>query len=190
MKRIPTPLPELFLLEPNAFGDQRGFFLESYNREKHGAAGIDATFVQDNHSRSQANVLRGLHFQRYQGKLVTVMRGAVYDVAVDIRPDSPRFGQWFGSELNDENHHQLYIPPGFAHGFAVLSDTVDVLYKTTDFYRPEQEGGILWNDSTIGVQWPLENPILSERDQKSPLLAEIPQEELVTQAELDEYFSG
>ena len=184
MNVVETTLPGVVILEPKAFGDSRGFFLESFNKERHAGAGLNVEFVQDNHSRSQARVLRGLHFQRGQGKLVSVVRGAIFDVAVDIRPDSPNFGQWTSAELNDENHHQLYIPPGFAHGFAVLSEMADVLYKTTDYYKPELEGGFAWNDPDVDVEWPLDDPILSDRDQKSPQLKEIPADQLTTLAQL------
>lgn len=167
-----TRLPEVLLLQPRIFGDARGFFLESYNRKAfREAAGQDAEFVQDNHSRSARGVLRGLHYQvrQPQGKLLRVVRGAVFDVAVDVRRDSPRFGQWVGVELSEENQHQLWIPPGFAHGFLVLSEYADVLYKATDFYAPEHERCIAWNDARVGVEWPLaqagvQAPVLSAKD--------------------------
>lgn len=168
MKIIPTAIPDLLILEPKVFGDTRGFFFESFNASSfRQATGLDATFVQDNHSRSQKGVLRGLHYQirQSQGKLVRVVRGAVFDVAVDIRQSSPAFGQWLGIELTEDNHRQFWIPPGFAHGFVVLTDSADVLYKTSVYYAPEYERCILWNDPAIGIQWPLAGePLLSEKD--------------------------
>lgn len=169
MKVTPTPIADVLIIEPRVFGDSRGFFLESFNQRAFNAAtGTDFNFVQDNHSRSAKNVLRGLHYQlgQPQGKLVRVVRGAVFDVAVDIRPASPTFGQWFGLELSEENHRQLWVPPGLAHGFLVLSDSAEFLYKTTDYYAPEQERCIVWNDPTLGIAWPLEgdSPLLSGKD--------------------------
>ena len=170
----PSALPEVLILQPRVFGDARGFFLESFNAQDFAAAtGIEASFVQDNHSRSSAGVLRGLHYQirQPQGKLVRVVRGRVFDVAVDLRRSSPRFGQWAGVELSEDNHRQLWIPPGFAHGFLVLSETADFLYKTTDYYAPEWDRGIRWDDPDIGVQWPLDGvPTLSDKDRRQPLL--------------------
>ena len=161
------------------FGDHRGFFLETFQAERYREAGIDLPFVQDNHSRSQRGVLRGLHLQRSrpQGKLVSVSRGAVYDVAVDINPASPTCGQYVGVELNDENHCQLWIPPGYAHGFCVLSDVADFQYKCTDFYYPDDETGLLWNDPDVSVSWPIATPKLSEKDQKLPTLRQLLKEE-------------
>jgi len=175
MNVITTDLPGVLLIEPKVFGDHRGFFLETFQQERYRRAGIALPFVQDNHSRSRRGVLRGLHFQlrHPQGKLVQVMRGAVFDVAVDIRRGSPTFGRWFGAELSDENHRQLYIPPGFAHGFCVLSETADFLYKCTDYYHPEDEDGISWQDPAIGIDWPITDPLLSERDRNLPLLADM-----------------
>ncbi len=172
MQAIPTAIEGVFILEPKLFGDSRGFFMESYNRQVFAAAtGADPEFVQDNHSRSRKGVLRGLHYQveQPQGKLVRVSQGAVFDVAVDIRKDSPTFGRWAGVELTGENHRQLWVPAGLAHGFVVLSDTADFLYKTTDYYAPQHERSIAWNDPTIGVDWPLAvhgitEPILSDKD--------------------------
>ncbi len=168
MKIIPTAIPDLLILEPKVFGDTRGFFFESFNASSfRQATGLDVIFVQDNHSRSQKGVLRGLHYQvrQSQGKLVRVVRGAVFDVAVDIRQSSPAFGQWLGIELTEDNHRQFWIPPGFAHGFVVLTDSADVLYKTSVYYAPEYERCILWNDPAIGIQWPLAGePLLSEKD--------------------------
>jgi len=176
VKVTETNLPEVLIIEPRVFGDDRGFFLESFNARtiKH-ATGLDLTFVQDNHSRSEQGVLRGLHYQikQPQGKLVRVVRGAVFDVAVDIRKSSPTFGQWEGTELTEDNHRQLWVPPGFAHGFLVLSDSADFLYKTTDYYAPEHERCISWNDPAIGIEWPIEgDPQLSAKDQHGLPLAE------------------
>ena len=157
MKAIPTNIPEVLVIEPKVFGDTRGFFFESFNGMAFDeAVGRHVEFVQDNHSRSVGGVLRGLHYQiqQPQGKLVRVVRGAVFDVAVDIRKSSPNFGQWVGVELTEDNHRQLWVPPGFAHGFVVLSETADFLYKTTEYYAPAHERCIAWNDSTIGVKWP------------------------------------
>lgn len=176
MKVSPTALPEVLLLEPSVFGDERGFFMESYNRRVFNeAVGYEVEFVQDNHSRSTRGVLRGLHFQlppQAQGKLVRVTTGAVFDVAVDVRRDSPRFGQWVGLELSEANKRQLWIPPGFAHGFLVLSDRADFLYKTTDYYAPVLERTIRWNDPDLGIAWPDTGspPRLSERDAAGPVL--------------------
>ncbi|MEF3168424.1 MAG: dTDP-4-dehydrorhamnose 3,5-epimerase [Deltaproteobacteria bacterium] len=171
MKATALSIPGLFLLEPRVFGDARGFFLESYNQKAfRQAVGLDVSFVQDNHSRSMKGVLRGLHYQippKAQGKLVRVVRGAVFDVAVDIRKGSPAFGRWIGMELTEDNHRMLWIPPGLAHGFLVMSESADLLYKTTDFYAPECERCILWNDPTIGINWPVTGtPILSDKDRQ------------------------
>lgn len=157
MQVIPTALPEVLIIEPKVFGDARGFFFESFNAKAfREATGVALEFVQDNHSRSGRGILRGLHYQlqQAQGKLVRVARGAVFDVAVDIRRSSPRFGQWVGVELSEDNHRQLWIPPGFAHGFLVLGDSADFLYKTTDTYAPQHERCIAWNDAAIGIHWP------------------------------------
>ena len=158
MRVTPTDLPEVLVLEPAVHGDERGFFLESFNqRAFDAAAGRHVAFVQDNHSRSRRGVLRGLHYQlppHAQGKLVRVVRGRVFDVAVDMRRSSPRFGQWVGVELSGENHRQLWIPPGFAHGFLVLSDEADFLYKTTDYYAPECEAAVRWDDPALAIAWP------------------------------------
>ena len=176
MNVIETAIPDVVIIEPRVFGDERGFFLESFNAHAfRDATGLDVSFVQDNHSRSEKNVLRGLHYQiqQPQGKLVRVVSGSVFDVAVDIRKSSPTFGQWEGTELTEDNHRQLWIPPGFAHGFIVLSDSADFLYKTTDYYAPEHERCILWNDSTIGIEWPIDgDPQLSAKDQQGSPLAE------------------
>lgn len=171
MRVIPTAILDVLILEPKVFGDARGFFYESYNQKDFQAAtGLKVEFVQDNHSRSGKNVLRGLHYQirQPQGKLVRVVRGAVFDVAVDLRKSSATFGRWVGAELSEENARQMWIPPGFAHGFLVLSDTADFLYKTTDYYAPEHERSIIWNDADIAIEWPLDNePSLSEKDKKA-----------------------
>lgn len=170
MNIIPTDIPDVVIIEPKVFGDDRGFFLESYNQRTFAEkTGITAEFVQDNHSRSRQNVLRGLHYQiqQPQGKLLRVVLGAVFDVAVDIRKNSPTFGQWAGCLLSSENHRQFWIPPGFAHGFFVVSEMAEVLYKTTEYYAPQHERCILWNDPELGIDWPLNGatPILSEKDQ-------------------------
>lgn len=173
MNIIETTLPGVLVLEPKVFGDARGFFLESWNRQTFAALGLDLDFVQDNHSRSAKGVLRGLHYQldEPQGKLVRVASGAVFDVAVDVRKSSPHFGQWVGYELSTENQRVMWIPPGFAHGFLVLSDSADFLYKTTAYYAPQSDRGIRWDDPQIGVRWPLEGaPVLSGKDQVQPLL--------------------
>jgi dTDP-4-dehydrorhamnose 3,5-epimerase len=168
MKVISTAIADVLIIEPRVFGDPRGFFFESFNqREFNAATGTDLCFVQDNHSRSAKGVLRGLHYQlgQPQGKLVRVARGAVFDVAVDIRPDSMTFGKWVGVELNEENNRQLWVPPGLAHGFLVLSDSADFLYKTTDYYAPTLERCIAWNDPALAIVWPLDGPpTLSAKD--------------------------
>jgi len=167
MKTIPCAIPDVVLIEPKVFGDERGFFYESWNRRAFAELGIAADFVQDNHSRSQQNVLRGLHYQvrHPQGKLVRVIVGAVFDVAVDLRKTSPTFGQWVGFTLSADNRRMAWIPPGFAHGFLVLSDTAEFLYKTTDFWYPEFERTLLWNDRQLAIDWPLAGaPILAAKD--------------------------
>ena len=169
MKATRLAIPEVVLIEPKVFGDARGFFFESFNQKAfNDATGTNHQFVQDNHSRSAKGVLRGLHYQiqQPQGKLVRVVRGAVFDVAVDIRKSSPTFGRWVGAELSEDNQHQLWVPPGFAHGFVVLSDLADFLYKTTDYYAPQYERSILWNDSDLNIEWPIDDPILSIKDQQ------------------------
>ena len=169
MNVIRTAIPEVVLIEPKVFGDARGFFFESFNQKAFNeATGTNHQFVQDNHSRSAKGVLRGLHYQiqQPQGKLVRVVRGAVFDVAVDIRKSSPTFGRWVGAELSEDNQHQLWVPPGFAHGFLVLSDLADFLYKTTDYYAPQYERSILWNDSDLNIDWPIGEPILSNKDRQ------------------------
>jgi dTDP-4-dehydrorhamnose 3,5-epimerase len=178
MKVIPTEIPDVLILEPKVFGDERGFFMESYNqRAFREATGLNPTFVQDNHSRSAKNVLRGLHYQikQPQGKLVRVVAGEVFDVAVDLRKRSPDFGKWVGVTLSAENKRMVWIPEGFAHGFLVLSKSADFLYKTTDYYAPEQERTVLWNDPEIAVQWPVSDPpCLSEKDRQGVSLRDAP----------------
>jgi len=175
MKVTATAIADVLIVEPKVFGDARGFFFESFNQKAFNqATGLNLNFVQDNHSRSAKGVLRGLHYQiqQPQGKLVRVVRGAVFDVAVDIRKGSPTFGQWVGIELTEENHKQLWIPAGFAHGFLVTSESAEFLYKTTDYYAPEHERCIAWNDPTIGIQWPIQGePSLSAKDQQALTLA-------------------
>jgi len=176
MQIYKTNLSGVLRIEPKVFGDARGFFLETYNKARYMDAGFpDVEFVQDNHSRSSRDVLRGLHFQlnHPQGKLVQVETGSVFDVAVDIRVGSPTFGRWYGCILSEENHHQLWVPPKFAHGFCVLSKTADFVYKCTDYYRPDDEGGLLWNDPEVGIKWPLKEPLLSEKDKVCACLSEI-----------------
>ena len=169
MKATPTAIPVVLLIEPRVFGDARGFFFESFNQKAFNeATGLNMNFVQDNHSRSANGVLRGLHYQvqQPQGKLVRVVRGAVFDVAVDIRPGSPTLGKWIGAHLTEDNHHQLWVPPGLAHGFLVLSDSADFLYKTTDYYAPAHEKCIRWDDKTLAIDWPdmQREPIVSAKD--------------------------
>lgn len=177
MKCIPSAIPEVVLIEPNVFGDARGFFLETWNTRAFAEAGLALDFVQDNHSRSTQGVLRGLHVQvrQPQGKLVRVTAGAVFDVAVDVRRTSPDFGKWVGYELSADNHRMLWVPPGFAHGFVVLSETADFLYKCTDFYAPEHERTLAWNDPTVGIVWPETGtaPRLSEKDRQGVALGDL-----------------
>lgn len=176
MKSIETALPGVFLIEPRVFGDARGFFYESYNERTFCAAtGVSTRFVQDNHSRSTRGVLRGLHYQirQPQGKLVRVTFGEVYDVAVDLRRSAPTFGRWFGQTLSAENRLQLWVPAGFAHGFIVTSDVAEVQYKTTDYWAPEHERCVVWNDPSLAIAWPLNGmPLLSDKDRLAPRLAE------------------
>ena len=175
MKVIETALPGVLIIEPKAFGDHRGFFLETFQVERYREAGITLPFVQDNHSRSQRGVLRGLHFQktRPQGKLVSVCRGAVYDVAVGIGPALAAYGRFVGVELNDDNHRQMWVPPGYAHGFCVLSEVADFQYQSTDFYFPADEGGLLWNDPDVAIPWPISAPRLSDKDTRNPTLCDL-----------------
>lgn len=170
MNIIETRIPDVKIIEPAVFGDSRGYFMETWNQQSFREAGLDINFVQDNHSRSPQGILRGLHYQikHPQGKLVRVVTGKVFDVAVDIRKDSATFGQWVGAELSDENHHMMWIPPGFAHGFYVISEQADFLYKCTDLYAPEHERCIRWDDREIGIEWPLVNnqaPVISAKDE-------------------------
>lgn len=175
MKVLPTPLEGLLVIEPRVFGDERGFFMESFNRREFSEqAGISLEFVQDNHSRSARNVLRGLHYQilQPQGKLVRVVSGVVFDVAVDLRRGSATFGRWHGVELSAANHRMVWVPPGFAHGFVVLSESADFLYKTTDYYAPQHQRALLWNDPQVGIDWPMSGaPILSDQDRAAAPLS-------------------
>ena len=175
LKFTEKSLPDVLLIEPKVFQDDRGFFMETFHAERYLEIGISRPFVQDNHSHSRRGTLRGLHYQlkNPQGKLVYVVKGEILDVAVDIRRGSPGFGRWTGNLLSEKNKYQLYIPEGFAHGFCVLSETADVLYKCTDLYAPGDEYGVFWADDTIDIVWPMENPILSEKDLKNPMLADI-----------------
>lgn len=170
-----TPLPGVKLLTPRVFGDERGFFMETFNRRSAAAEGIPTEWVQDNHSYSQHGVLRGLHYQypTWQGKLVRVVQGEIFDVAVDIRADSPTFGQWFGARLSGDNKQQLYVPEGFAHGFCVVGADAHVLYKCTTLYQPDEDAGLLWNDPDIGITWPIDAPILSDKDANAPRLKDV-----------------
>lgn len=171
MKATPTDIPEVLILEPRVFGDSRGFFFESYNEQAfRELTGLAVHFVQDNHSRSSRGVLRGLHFQltQPQGKLVRVVRGSAFDVAVDMRRSSPTYGRWVGVTLSEENQRQIWVPPGFAHGFQVTSDSADVLYKTTDYYAPAAERCVAWNAPELAIPWPIPAPLLSAKDQQAP----------------------
>ena len=175
MNIIQTKLANCVIIEPKVYGDDRGFFLETFQAERYATAGITLPFVQDNHSRSSKGVLRGLHFQKTkpQGKLVRVVRGKVYDVAVDIRLGSPTYGRWEAVVLSEDNKKQFWVPPGFAHGFVVISDSADFEYKCTDYYDPSDEGSLLWSDPDLNIPWPIDNPILSEKDAQAPLLANL-----------------
>ena len=174
-ERLETKLDGVVLLEPKVFGDERGFFVETFSRDPWAELGIEPEFVQHNHSRSGRGILRGLHFQTQPGqaKLLRCARGAIFDVAVDLRRDSPTYGQWEGHVLDDERHRQLFVPVGFAHGFVVLSDVADVAYLVSSVYDPATEAGIAWDDPDVGVEWGVEDPVLSERDRTAPTLAEI-----------------
>ena len=175
MQFLPTKIPDVILVEVPKFGDHRGFFMETYHEQKLSDGGISATFIQDNHASSQKNILRGLHYQLKfpQGKLIRCIKGQILDICVDIRKNSPTFGQWVGQILSSENARQLYVPPGFAHGYMVRSDNAEVEYKCTELYHPEDDYGILWNDPAIGIDWGIENPILSEKDKQQPLLKDV-----------------
>lgn len=173
MKIIATTIPDVMILEPQVYSDARGFFIETWNRQAFAEAGLNVDFVQDNHSRSGQGILRGLHYQiqQSQGKLVRVTQGRVFDVAVDLRQSSPTFGQWVGAELSEENHRMFWVPPGFAHGFYVMSETADFLYKCTDFYAPAHERSLRWDDPAVGIDWPLVDgkaPIVSAKDADAP----------------------
>ena len=177
MKFIPSAIPEVILIEPKVFGDHRGFFMETWQRKNFAENGIDYDFVQDNHSKSSHGILRGLHYQmkQTQGKLVRVVEGAVFDVAVDMRRSSATFGQWVGYELSAENHRMMWVPPGFAHGFYVMSDSAEFVYKCTDYYAPEHEESLLWNDPTLAIDWNLVDgkaPLLSDKDAVAPIFAD------------------
>ena len=165
---IDEPLPDLLVIKPKVFKDERGFFSETWQKIKNKKIGLDQDFVQENWSRSTFGILRGLHFQvkHPQGKLVSVHNGKVFDVAVDLRKDSKTYGKWYGLELSDENHLQMYVPRGFAHGFCVLSDVADFVYKCTDYYYPNDESGIIWNDTSLNIKWPIKNPIISDKDSR------------------------
>lgn len=170
-----TEIRGVYIIEPKVFGDERGYFMETYNYEDFKSAGLDMVFVQDNQSKSKKGVLRGLHFQKKypQGKLVRVTKGEVFDVAVDLRTESESYGKWVGAILNEENKKQFYVPKGFAHGFLVLSEEAEFVYKCTEVYHPEDEGGIRWDDPEINVDWKIENPMISEKDEKAPLFKDI-----------------
>lgn len=175
-----TGLEGLLLIEPRRFGDERGFFLESFHQARYGEAGITDQFVQDNHSRSAQGVLRGLHFtvKKPQAQIVTVMRGSIFDVAVDLRSDSRTFGRWFGAELTEDGPRQLYMAAGFAHGFCVLSEMADLHYKVSQYYDPVDEGGLLWNDPDVGISWPVAAPLVSSRDAAYPTLRKLGRDDL------------
>jgi dTDP-4-dehydrorhamnose 3,5-epimerase len=183
MRVIPTQLEDILVIEPDLFSDSRGFFLETYNADRYRSYGIDRHFVQDNMSLSVKNTLRGLHFQvsRPQAKLVQVIRGEIFDVAVDVRASSPTFGRWAGVYLSDTNRHQIFIPEGFAHGFCVLSETAIFSYKCSDFYDPADEGGVLWSDPQMAIDWPVKNPTLSNKDLNYPHLSDLTVEQLPKQ---------
>ncbi len=178
VKFIEMSLPGLILIEPEVFRDERGFFLETYHQKKYVAGGIEKPFVQDNRSHSKRGVLRGLHYQlrHPQGKMLYVTRGEIFDVSVDIRRGSPTFGKWDGVYLSSENNRQVFVPEGFAHGFCVISETADVMYKCTDFYHPDDEFGVLWSDPAIGIEWPVAEPLLSPKDRQYSPLKNIPDE--------------
>jgi len=172
MKFTPTRIEDVLLIEPKVFEDTRGFFMETYVADRFREHGVDVEFVQDNHAKSSKGVLRGMHYQirHGQAKLVRVVQGEVFDVAVDVRPGSRTFGHWVGCHLSADNKRQLYVPAGFAHGYCVLSDTAEFIYKCSDYYHPEDEGGLIWNDPDVGVEWPVTDPILSQKDTNHPPL--------------------
>jgi len=171
-RRLPTDIDGVVLIEPDLHGDERGFFVETYRADSMKPLGIEVDFVQENHSRSGAGVLRGIHLQRGQAKLVRCARGRIFDVAVDLRPNSPTFRRWEGYELDDVEHRQLFVPDGFGHAFCVLSDEADVIYRVSSYYDPELEGGVAWDDPEIAVNWPIFDPVLSDRDRSAPRLAD------------------
>jgi dTDP-4-dehydrorhamnose 3,5-epimerase len=185
LKAIATELEGVVLFEPVRRQDDRGYFVETFKESAYREAGLDVPVVQDNLSVSRGRVLRGLHYQRRQGKLITVVRGRIQDVALDIRPDSETFGRWVQARLSGEDHRQIYIPPGFAHGFSVLSEEASVWYKTTDVYRPEEEGGIRWDDPDLGIDWVVFDPIVSDRDRRHPRLKDVDRRALITKKELE-----
>ena len=172
-RRLPTKIPDVVLIEPDVHGDERGFLVETFRENSLAELGIDVAFVQDNHSRSKGPVLRGIHMQRGQAKLVRCPGGRIWDVAVDLRPDSPTYKQWEGHELDGERHRQLFIPDGFGHGFCLLSDEADVLYRLSSYYDPDLERGVAWDDPELAIEWPIDDPVLSERDRAAPRLSEI-----------------
>jgi dTDP-4-dehydrorhamnose 3,5-epimerase len=172
-RRLPTELEDLILIEPTVHGDERGFLVETFRENEMRKLGIDLDFVQDNHSRSAAKVLRGIHMQRGQAKLVRCPQGRIFDVAVDLRPESPTYKRWEGYELDDVDHRQLLVPDGFGHGFCVLSESADVIYRLSSYYDPELESGIAWDDPEIAIRWPIPDPVLSDRDRNAPRLADV-----------------
>lgn len=178
LRIIKTAVPDVLIIEPEVFRDMRGFFLETYNQKKYAENGLDKTFVQDNHSHSSKGTLRGLHYQlnHPQGKLVYVVHGEIFDVAVDIRRGSPTFGHWVGEVLSEKNNRLMFVPEGFAHGFCVLSDTADFMYKCTDLYHHEDDRGVNWSDETLSIDWPIKDPILSDRDTLLPMLHDVPED--------------
>jgi len=180
MKVLPTKLDGVYIIEPQVFSDARGFFMETYHQKRYSEAGVEQLFVQDNLSSSIRGTLRGLHYQinHGQAKLIQVVKGAIFDVAVDIRRGSPHFGHWTGFHLSGDNKRQVFISEGFAHGFCVLSEAADVVYKCSDFYAPDDEGGILWSDPDLAIDWPVEKPLLSDKDSRLPRLADVPPERL------------
>ena len=181
MEFIQTELPEVIIVKPTIFTDHRGFFMESYHIDKYTKGGISCKFVQDNHAKSVKNSLRGLHFQlnHPQGKLLRCLQGRIFDVAVDIRDDSSNYGKWVGVELSCKNKYQLFIPPGFAHGYCVLSQTAEIAYKCSEIYHPEDDRGIIWNDPEVDIKWPIVNPILSDKDKSLPLLSHLKKDTLI-----------
>ena len=180
LKSMPTDIPDVIVFTPDVFNDPRGFFMETFNEERYAGLGLSSTFVQDNYSHSRGGTLRGLHYQlrRPQAKLMSVIWGEIFDVAVDIRRGSPTFGKWVGQTLSDKNRCQLYIPAGFAHGFCVLSESADVMYKCSDYYSSSDDHGVLWSDPGIGIHWPTETPVLSDKDARHLPLSELPPENL------------